>query len=194
MSTDRTWKIGDWLEFRDERQFVYRVDDLLVHFVSKDGDPDHSMDDSRELTHLPDCTGWEWEPPKPIDPPEGYRLITEGEVILAGDMFLDGEWGFLHPESHPGGKKWNAKLYLPYARKIEPKYRPFANAAEFAPHRDRWVRWKASIGTANDSLVHRIHSYSDSVVFIGCATTGMFWKEAFEELEFEDASPFGVKE
>jgi hypothetical protein len=75
-----------------------------------------------------------------------------------------------------------------FARKIE-RYRPFANAAELSPHRDKWVRWHQQENDAN-----RVISYSDTVVWVGAATECLLYKEAFECLEFEDGTPFGVKE
>jgi hypothetical protein len=42
-------------------------------------------DPTATLTHLPECTGWDWEPPKPVDPGEGWRLLEVGEVMNAGD-------------------------------------------------------------------------------------------------------------
>jgi hypothetical protein len=41
---------------------------------------------------------------------------------------------------------------------------------------------------------HRLHSYSDTVVWVGAATTGLSYAQAFEEIAFEDGTPFGVKE
>ena len=70
-------------------------------------------------------------------------------------------------------------------RKIEKpaKYRPFKNAAEFEPHRDRW--WY------HDNNGVRRHfppaSYSDK--FHGAS----LWQRRFETCFFDDGTPFGVK-
>ena len=70
-------------------------------------------------------------------------------------------------------------------RKIErPKqYRPFANAAEFEPHRDRW--WMFS----HDLRNHRRppQDYNDDLY--GCWE----WQDIFECATFDDGSPFGVE-
>lgn len=53
-------------------------------------------------------------------PPEGHRLLADGETILVGDKFLEGKkWFFVHPGAYHIGKKWEAELYKPFARKIE---------------------------------------------------------------------------
>lgn len=129
----------------------------------------------------------ELKPPKPIEPPEGYRLVAEGEVIRVGDMFLEnGKWDILHPETYHIGKKWREELYLPYARKIEPTYRPFANAAEFSPHRGRWVCFH---DVSNQLL---ITSFDNKGVY----HAGKFhsWVAMFAQADFDDGTPFGVKE
>jgi hypothetical protein len=70
-------------------------------------------------------------------------------------------------------------------RKIEKpaKYRPFANAAEFESHRDRW--WYR-----DDNKVRRHFppaSYSDE------AHGGANWRHRFDTCFFDDGTPFGVK-
>ena len=88
-----------------------------------------------ELTHLPDCTGWDWQPPKP-----------------------------------------------------EKKYRQFANAAEFAPHADRWVINDKVPGTR-----FRVTGFSES---------GVTWESRSYDYGHlfecgakfaDDGSPFGVE-
>ena len=72
----------------------------------------------------------------------------------------------------------------------ERKYRPFANAAEFEPHRDRWVKWKD-----HEEYFFRAISYHDSVVWLAAGReTAKTWDEAFLEFTFDDGSPFGVLE
>ncbi len=41
------------------------------------------------VKHLPDCTGWDWEPPKPVEAGEGWRLLVMREVIRLGDEWWD---------------------------------------------------------------------------------------------------------
>lgn len=185
----RKFKFGDWADASTGQRIrfvsVNRNGDFM--FVGCDGEI--CAFGTESLTYLPDCTGFDWKPPKPIEPPEGYRFLTVGEETKDGDLFLGlGGWS---KANAVGGVV--VRTDRPYARKIE-KYRPFASAAEFFRHRNRWVRWKANNGTVNDSIRYRVHSYSDTVVWVGSASHGKDYQEALNQLEFEDGSPFGVKE
>ena len=76
----------------------------------------------------------------------------------------------------------------PIIRKIEkPKrYRPFANAAEFKPHRDRWLRRK------DNGHEMRTTSYCDDLHFTG--NDGDGWLAMLSDYVFDDdGSPFGVE-
>jgi hypothetical protein len=60
------------------------------------------------ITYLPDCTGWDWEPPKPVDPGEGWRLLEVGELIRFGDEWWDADhWTVVE------NKDTNVQLYVP---------------------------------------------------------------------------------
>jgi hypothetical protein len=131
------WKVGDWCDYNGKRGLVYLVQNDVVNFVSRTGHNDYSYLDSDAVKHLPDCTGWDWEPPKP-----------------------------------------------------ELQYRPFANAAEFAPYRDQWVKDKKT-----GSLIARPVGYDASCVHfinsVGNEYIGSYEK-LFSCVLFEDGSPFGV--
>jgi hypothetical protein len=87
-----------------------------------------------ELTHLPDCTGWDWQPPKP-----------------------------------------------------ETKYRAFANAAEYMPHRGRWVYFC-------DDMSNQLLPYSINDRYIWHANRSITWGEMFAQAKFaDDGTPFGVE-
>jgi hypothetical protein len=111
--------------------------------------------------------------------PEGWELVAirralNGEFIL--NALCDAE-------------KWSHELsseyVYPIIRKIEQpaKYRAFANAEEFKPHRDRWWSWKddrsntfppAAFGKSG----HHSHS----------------WEASFDRKVFDDdGTPFGVR-
>lgn len=111
--------------------------------------------------------------PKPIDPGDGWRWLEVGELKRASD-----EWTV--------GKGWETSCNegqivdkpFVYRRRIEPTYRPFANAAEYKPHRERWLVSKHG----NDWL--RLKSFSDE----------SDWDALYELWLFEDTgTPFGVE-
>ena len=115
--------------------------------------------------------------------PSGWELVRvgkvkPGEVRVAADG-KPAKWSSVESDS--------ANYVI--IRKIEkPKrYRPFANAAEFEPHRDRWLKQKSGNGD------HRIktHSYNDRKHYTG--DIGDTWQTMFDDYEFEDGTPFGVE-
>jgi hypothetical protein len=79
-------------------------------------------------------------------------------------------------------------------RKIEKpaKYRPFKDAEEFKPHRDRWVQYTSpSVG---DCSACRVSAYTSERVWLGPDNSGKEYKVAFHCLNFDDdGTPFGVK-
>ena len=114
--------------------------------------------------------------------PEGWELVrfdyvNDGESYLGrhGDICL-----------HACSKATQVKRLI--IRKIEkPKqFRAFANAAEFKPHRDRWI-------------IHK--SNPDSCVRIdGCGNKGVTiqgnahdFSRLFDERTFDDGTPFGIE-
>ena len=73
-----------------------------------------------------------------------------------------------------------------YRVKPEPVYRPFADAAEFAPHRDRWVMHiKAQI-----HICRRVSQYSDVAVLVDGQR--LEYSELLEQFVFDDGSPCGI--
>ena len=68
----------------------------------------------------------------------------------------------------------------------EPTYRPFTNAEEFKPYREKWcldnLKGRFKIDWHSDT---HIYEYGNSFIT---------WEEAFEKYKFEDGTPFGVKE
>jgi len=114
--------------------------------------------------------------------PDGWELVAFRRAT-PGEFFLN-NCGL--PE------KWNLTAssngIFVIIRKIEkPKqYRPFANAAEFEPHRDRWIRHKSN----SDSYM-RIDGYGNKGVTIqGHAHD---FNKMLEDRTFDDGTPFGIE-
>lgn len=125
------WKIGDWCECDGRRCIVTNV--LIRNgeqwiYGSGVSPCDFSFETMmvQRVKYLPECTGWDWEPPKPIEPPEGYRLLGNDEMVLDGDVYLHlGEWKL---SEAAGGNlvcsminKLKHEPIEAYARKIEPQ-------------------------------------------------------------------------
>lgn len=112
--------------------------------------------------------------------PDGWELVRIGtpeheEVIMLTDGSI---------EMHHEGRNVRMNKNYVIIRKIEkPKqYRPFANAAEFAPHRDRW--WKKTTG---ENRTYPPCYYNDS--YYG----GLHFDRCFVDRIFDDGTPFGVE-
>ena len=72
----------------------------------------------------------------------------------------------------------------------EPSYRPFKNAEEFKPYREKWIRYKNNIN-APSYEAFRLFRYSDDDIQLLKLLT---WEQAFNDVVFEDGTPFGIKE
>lgn len=115
----------------------------------------------------------------------GDRFIrSENRFRFIGEC--DGGWAVQVPSGDiPVWVDGDAEYeMIPPAPK--PEARPFADASEFAPYREKWLRPKS-----NSHRRFIVVDYDDTwVQFVGNAP--MRWKEAFGSYVFEDGSPFGV--
>lgn len=194
---EREWKFGDWadtpegiLRFVSDRGVRWCLIDAfkLLHYV-----------ESRYVKYLPDCTGWDWQPPKPIEQPPGYRLLLREEMVVAGDKCIcppdivaNRGWRDASGKSIGCSAGWMIDNYgiTAYARKIAPTYRPFANAAEFEPFAEKWIS-RSEMGVIKPGAWRPI-GYCDIGVYPDC--TVMTYADAFKAIRFKDGSPFGVPE
>jgi len=119
------------------------------------------------------------------DPPDGWRFRQEGEAFDRRAQ----HWNCSR-------KQWVTTVNLDgYSRDgiyivpidppppPEPQYRPFANAAEFEPHRERWWRYKNEIA----SRLRPASAYDH----FGVGTES--WNQCFAGRLFADGTPFGVR-
>jgi hypothetical protein len=122
------------------------------------------------------------DPPDPIpDPPDGWRFVKKGEAFdKRAKLWSNGKWRHTLQMDLPYS---NGCVYIVPVDPPEPQYRPFANAAEFLPYRDKWWRYKSM--TATD--------YYPPVFFGDRGHGNQHWQDSFENKVFEDGAPFGVK-
>jgi hypothetical protein len=115
--------------------------------------------------------------------PDGWELVAIRPAMPA-DWFVNRDG-----KAEQWRMSWKSTLIYAIIRKIEQpaKYRSFANAEEFKPHRDRWVL------CVDEPM--RIVSYGDRGVWFGASGDDLFtWDQAFEEYLFDDdGTPFGVR-
>jgi hypothetical protein len=121
--------------------------------------------------------------------------VPEGWEAVSFDYVSDGEWWLDkdgNPVQHTSSVRTQCKRLI--IRKIEKPatYRPFADAEEFKPHRDRWVQYTSpSVG---DCSAYRVSAYTSERVWLGPDNSGKEYKVAFHCLNFDDdGTPFGVR-
>ena len=118
---------------------------------------------------------------------DGFEIIKY-DVANPGESYVghDGDawqWDGLGPSA--------AKHII--IRKIEkPKqYRPFATAAEFEPHRDRWVR-RSHAGRPDAKGCYKVCAYDNWGIFD--RGSKISYEEMFNDgRQFDDGTPFGVE-
>lgn len=117
MTYEKKPQAGEWWELEDEGR---------VYFVGYDheGDPVYIRNNSatpdtiymnafiREGKHLPDCTGWDWEPPKPVpvatESPEDW-VVQDRVPARAG---VDRGWWIVEVSTLPHNKSkcWEVRI------------------------------------------------------------------------------------
>jgi hypothetical protein len=114
--------------------------------------------------------------------PEGWEVERIGKPIFNVDHVI-------HYDGQPMLCDYDSSyLNRVIIRKIEKPaaYRPFKDAAEFKPHRDRWIRRK------DNGHEMRTTSFCDSVHFTG--NDGEAWETMLADYIFDDdGTPFGVR-
>jgi hypothetical protein len=125
--------------------------------------------------------------------PDGWELVGIRKAV-SGDWVIDARGDFVSWNICPS----SVSVY-PIIRKIEvpKKYRPFANAEEFKPHRDRWVK---IVSEDNNCGCDLDESVGDEQKIQGCNEHSVcIWEgwmtfgDAFKCFVFEDGTPFGVE-
>jgi hypothetical protein len=123
---------------------------------------------------------------------EGFKNVPgvpEGWEFLAIRRGRYGEW-HINADGKPELVRDDTANLLCIIRKIEvtKKYRPFANAEEFKPHRDRWA-----MHPSEPSKRFRTGDYNDDGLW-GNDRRFYFYGDLLESGSlFDDGTPFGVE-
>lgn len=125
--------------------------------------------------------------------PDGWELVRIGQ-LMPGDHWLRGDGRIEKCEfSHCSAfKNYVIIRKIEKPNKIEkPKqFRPFANAAEFRPHRERWMTHRENTAVGEFQVVE----FNDIGIWCNCMKKLMPYKTAFEiGLRFDDGTPFGIE-
>lgn len=147
--------------------------------------------------HLPDCTGFDWKPPQRPEPPAGWRWLGDDEELDTNDHFWPKKNPRIPDYAFSAGSTWKEikedgyeSLAWGIIRKVA-KYRPFANAAEFAPHRDRWVQRLCKVTEGVTGCYH-VEAYDDTGVWTSEGQRYTYADMFDEGRLFDDGTPFGV--
>jgi hypothetical protein len=111
--------------------------------------------------------------------PDGWELVEVRKVRYMENYIWTSGYSSLWQDSE------ESDFVVPIIRKIEQpaKYRAFANAEEFKPHRDRWWRFNDT----PEGLIFPYAPYNDR------GPSGCTWQQAFNGRVCDDGTPFGVK-
>jgi hypothetical protein len=130
---------------------------------------------------------------------KGVPGVPDGWELVAFRPGRCGDW-HINADGKPMRVSRDTVNLLCIIRKIEvpKKYRPFANGAEYRPHRDRWVKIASgdnnsgcAIGKMDIGGDRRIDGHNEHSV---CIWEGwMTFRDAFKCFTFDDGTPFGVE-
>jgi hypothetical protein len=122
--------------------------------------------------------------------PEGWELVRIG-TVSQGEFFVgyDGQ-----PEQYR--QDVESSGWVTIIRKIEKPaaYRPFANAEEFKPHRDRWLTRKDKSDQTHLDGACRVVAYCDNHLWWADGRNSTYKDELNHGRCFDDdGTPFGVR-
>lgn len=122
------------------------------------------------------------KPPLP-DPPDGYEILTDyGALPDPRAMFWSRQGQWMERAGMNKDRAYDQdSIYAVPIAPPKPQYRPFRNADEFRPYRERWFRVRESAATEHPPRCFDRDGYGT-----------WSWNCAFERLEFEDGTPFGM--
>ena len=122
--------------------------------------------------------------------PEGWVIERIGKPIFNVDHIIN-------PDGRPMLCDYDSSyLNRVIIRKIEKPatYRPFANAEEFKPHRDRWLTRKDKSDPTHLDGACRVVAYSDDYLWWADGRVSTYKEEFDSGRCFEDdGTPFGVR-
>ena len=121
--------------------------------------------------------------------PEGWEAVRF-DYVSQWEFWLDKDGD---PIQHTSSFRTQCKQLI--IRKIEKakRYRPFASAEEFEPHRDRWITRKGIMDEEAMPGAVRVTAYADERVWFG-QTESTFHEVFVRGVCFtDDGTPFGVE-
>lgn len=122
--------------------------------------------------------------------PDGWEQEKVGQISF-GEYWVN---NFGQPQRWDSDHPSSSKNYV-IIRKKQKQYRPFANAAEFEPFRDRWIQ-RSSKHDTYDTIpagCFRVTAYNDHHYWTGDGIS-ISYEQAFNYGNcFDDGTPFGIE-
>jgi hypothetical protein len=119
--------------------------------------------------------------------PEGWELVHAMRRATKGEWYIDND-------GTPHLQHMSKSVFPhPIIRKIErpAAYRPFKDAEEFKPHRDRWLTRIDENGQQIDGEF-QLDGFDDTGIWLGA--NPLSYKDALDRGHtFDDGTPFGVR-
>jgi hypothetical protein len=122
--------------------------------------------------------------------PEGWEAVSF-DYVSDGECWLDKDGD---PIQHTSSVRTQCKRLI--IRKIEKpaRYRPFKDAEEFKPHRDRWLTRKGKSDPTHLDGACRVVAYCDNHLWWADGRNSTYKDEFYHGRCFDDdGTPFGVK-
>lgn len=184
------YKFGDWCEgLKDGKRYRFLVRCAYNRDNGRflDGEGVFSSIAYADLKPLPDCTGWDWKPTLQLREGAWYER-ADGKIVgpcrpcsWSKERWVVDQYWY----NDDGTNTYDLSFLI---REVDPpkkpKYRPFKNADEFKPHRDRWLVNKAS-GT-----MKRVCEFNDTGIWFAFCSES--YQQIFEHYTFGDGTPFGM--
>jgi uncharacterized protein YbdZ (MbtH family) len=123
--------------------------------------------------------------------PEGWELVHACRQAESGEHYLDGK-GHLSFST----LMWRTSACYAIIRKVEQtdRYRQFANAEEFEPHRNRWISRNWTDRTPAARGAYKPTAYNDRGIWTSVENFETY-EQMFDEGRCfdDDGTPFGVR-
>lgn len=125
--------------------------------------------------------------------PDGWELVRIGKPFI-NERYIGLTGQIINCVAIPSGEGYAIvrKIEKPKKKK---QYRPFANATEFEPFRDRWIRRGNKHDTPDrmPAGCFKVTAYCDHHYWTGDGIS-ISYKQTFDDGQcFDDGTPFGIE-
>lgn len=180
---------GTQAEVDGEKRSVDLIREVPPHFTNQtDAFGGKLVSDEVPATKdlWPDDLAWgpKWE----FICPKSANELQEGDQFLKPIAHGNAQWMPVGESTWNEATKWDHFCFRRPRAAATTQYRPFANAEEFKPHRDRWI-----LVRHGDIEMRVLSVCRDGINLESFGNTVLEWKRLVEEFTFDDGTPCGVR-